>query len=230
MVNAKNLRIPTFCPLPASSLLSSSACLNCGSFLQQIPRFCTADRAGQMGTSSPHFTASSTRSARSATPSPTSLSPALMQSWSAFPSAAGLTGHPSTPLPLQASTCWTSMQQRMRVIQAPRSTGASRGRGCERVTRRQKCERCQGSPPSTGGQHLLEKYAATHAGYTGPTQHGGVKGKGCVSESAGGRSVRDVRGLLSALWAGICCGPCGMMASRGTGARSGQCECECLLS
>lgn len=25
-------------------------------------------------------------------------------------------------------------------------------------------------PPTTAGQHLLDKYAATHAGYTGPTK------------------------------------------------------------
>ncbi len=26
-------------------------------------------------------------------------------------------------------------------------------------------------PPTTAGQHILDKYAQTHAGYTGPTKH-----------------------------------------------------------
>ncbi|GLC72573.1 hypothetical protein PLESTF_001266100 [Pleodorina starrii] len=30
-------------------------------------------------------------------------------------------------------------------------------------------------PPTTAGQHLLDKYAATHAGYTGPVQRGQAK-------------------------------------------------------
>lgn len=29
--------------------------------------------------------------------------------------------------------------------------------------------------PSTAGQHLLDKYKSTHAGYTGPTEAGGAK-------------------------------------------------------
>lgn len=31
-------------------------------------------------------------------------------------------------------------------------------------------ERPAAYPPTTAGEHLLAKYAQTHAGYTGPTQ------------------------------------------------------------